>query len=187
MPGASVPMHSTFDIIIWHHRLWYHRCAVFFLLICLQKKQNTHHQYKDSNPVLHSQSLSIWPMHHKPTEMTIGKHCQYIYDFWAGQALVCAASPDALNIVFHRVYYSIWYHVMISYHDIIAVDVISYMISHMIGMYLDSLPGPLPCEDGLQSRISKPKLRWFCFHQCVHFFLHCCDIMLWYYILHMIS
>ena len=30
MPGASVLMYRTYDILIWYHNIWYHRCASFF-------------------------------------------------------------------------------------------------------------------------------------------------------------
>ena len=61
---------------------------------------------------------------------------------------------------------------MISYiasYDIILKSGISYMISHMILLYLDTLPGTLPSKNGLQGRKSKSKFRWACFHQCVMF------------------
>jgi hypothetical protein len=43
--------------------------------------------------------------------------------------------------------------------DIILRSVISYMISHMILLYLDVLPGTLPSENGLQGQKSKSKFR----------------------------
>ena len=51
---------------------------------------------------------------------------------------------------------------MISYianYDIILKSGISYMISHMILLYLDALPGTLPSENGLQGQKSKSKFR----------------------------
>ena len=63
MPGASVLMYRTYDILIWYHNIWYHRCASFFWIyfwISMHKKrQNAPCWCKDSNPDLHTERQPI--------------------------------------------------------------------------------------------------------------------------------
>ncbi len=75
---------------------------------------------------------------------------------------------------------------MISDHDIIYGKlwviinfVMSYMISHMISLYLDPLFGPLPAENDLQGRKSDPKFRLACFDQHVQFCPSLMILLLW--------
>ena len=49
------------------------------------------------------------------------------------------------------------------------MNVMSYMISPMISMYLDPLSGRFPAENGLQGRVSDPKFRRACFNQRINF------------------
>ncbi len=63
MPGASVLMYRTYDILIWYHNIWYHTCASFFWIyfwISMHKKiQNATCWCKDSNPDLHTERQPI--------------------------------------------------------------------------------------------------------------------------------
>jgi hypothetical protein len=63
MPGASVLMYRTYDILVWYHNIWYHRCASFFWIyfwISMHKNiQNAPCWCKDSNPDLHTERQPI--------------------------------------------------------------------------------------------------------------------------------